>query len=661
MLVPRSGALAGKTVTAIAVGNFADLVLCSDGSVITWSPYAGSAVTAPVLVAASSLKPGERMIAVASGYTHALAITALPPPPIIQSLSASNVTDNSATLRGLANPNGETTTVSIEYGTTPNYGSTVTTVPATLSGSTPTPVTAAIANLLAGTTYHYRVIGQSANGTVKGADMVFTTTDLATLTSLVPATGTLLPGFDPKRLTYGMTVPYATAGLAFTPVAAHADATLRVNGVVVASGAASQDQPLAVGNSLVSVAVTGASGQVQTYQIAVTRLPASFTFTAANTVPVTAGDFQAVGAAAFSLGYTPLVGTVLTVVANTGSNPIRGRFTNLRQWQTVNLTYGGVAYQFVADYFGGTGNDLVLRWGYQRLLAWGYNSTGQLGDGTTTNRLTPTAVGLALGSGQTVVATAIGSAHSMALRSDGVLFAWGDNTNGQLGTGDKVASSAPVAVDTAGEMLGKTILTIAVDGGASYALCEDGSLYGWGGNYGLLPTRMAQDGALAGKSIAALAVGSSHRLALCTDGTLAAWGTNSSAQLGDGTRTTSSTPVLVSRIGALAGKDVIAISAGSAHSLALCADGTIAAWGDNSDGQLGTSETTLDTFGYYLVPAVVSRAGILAGKTIKTLAAGSTHSLALCTDGTLACWGDNYYRQLGDGTNILRNSPHQIP
>ncbi len=650
VLVPRSGALAGKTVTAIAVGNFADLVLCSDGSVITWSPYAGSAVTAPVLVATSSLKPGERMIAVASGYTHALAITALPPPPIIQSLSASNVTDNSATLRGLANPNGVTTTVSIEYGTTPNYGTTLTAVPATLSGTTPTAVTAAIANLLAGTTYHYRVIGQSANGTVKGADMVFTTTDLATLSSLVPATGTLLPGFDPKRLTYGMTVPYATAGLAFTPVAAHADATLRVNGVVVASGAASQDQPLAVGNSSVSVAVSGVSGQVQTYQISVTRLPASFSFTAANPVPVTAGDFQAVGAATFSLGYTPLVGTALTVVANTGSNPIRGRFTNLRQWQTVSLTYGGVAYQFVADYFGGTGNDLVLRWGYQRLLAWGYNSTGQLGDGTTTNRLTPTAVGLVLGSGQTVVAAAIGSVHSMALRSDGVLFAWGDNTNGQLGTGDKVASSVPVAVDTAGEMLGKTILTIAVDGSASYALCEDGSLYGWGGNYGLLPTRMAQDGALAGKSIAALAVGSSHRLALCTDGTLAAWGNNSSAQLGDGTRTTSSTPVLVSRIGALAGKDVIAISAGSSHSLALCADGTMAAWGDNSDGQLGTSETTLDPFGYYLVPAVVSRAGILAGKTIKTLAAGSTHSLALCTDGTLACWGDNYYRQLGDGT-----------
>ena len=167
-------------------------------------------------------------------------------------------------------------------------------------------------------------------------------------------------------------------------------------------------------------------------------------------VPVTANGYTATGNTVnFTLNFAPITGTDLMVVNNTGLPFIAGTFNNLAQGQAVALSYGGVTYQFVANYYGGSGNDLVLVWANSRAFAWGYNNYGQLGDNTTTNRQLPvqvTAMGVL--AGKVVVALAAGGGHSLALCSDGTLAAWGDNTYGQLGNDTANSSLVPAAVNT---------------------------------------------------------------------------------------------------------------------------------------------------------------------------------------------------------------------
>ncbi|MEO0017001.1 MAG: hypothetical protein RLZZ522_284, partial [Verrucomicrobiota bacterium] len=116
-------------------------------------------------------------------------------------------------------------------------------------------------------------------------------------------------------------------------------------------------------------------------------------FVAATTVPVTAASYDATGNdVALSLAFAPPTGTTLTVVKNTGLAFIDGKFTNLAQGQAVSLTYNNVIYRFVANYYGGSGNDLVLVWKGNRAYAWGRNNVGQLGDTTTAQRNAPVAV-----------------------------------------------------------------------------------------------------------------------------------------------------------------------------------------------------------------------------------------------------------------------------
>ena len=292
------------------------------------------------------------------------------------------------------------------------------------------------------------------------------------------------------------------------------------------------------------------------------------------------------------------------------------------------------------------------------VLAWGLNSNGQLGDGTVGPRLLPVQVS-GLGSGSGVVAVAAGSGHSLALKSDGTVLAWGNNASGQLGDGTTTSQTTPVQVSGLGS--GSGVVAVAAGGNSySLALKSDGTVLAWGfnsnnelgdGTTTQRHTPVQVSGLGSGSGVTAIATGFTHSLVLKSDGTVLAWGNNSGGQIGDGTTTRRSAPVQVSGLGS--GSGVTAVAAGSIHSLAIKSDGTVLAWGGNTSGQLGDGTTTNQT-------TPIQASGLGSGSGVTALIVGSTHSLALKSDGTVLAWGGNGSGQLGDGTTTNRTSQVQV-
>jgi alpha-tubulin suppressor-like RCC1 family protein len=676
VLVNRTGVLLGKTIVAMGAGDYFSFALCADGTLAAWgmnsSGQLGNTTTTsssvPVLVDATALRTGERLVAGDGGGTHCLAMVAIPPPPVVTTLAAGDIQDTGAVLHGTVNANGLSTSVSFEYGLTTTYGTVVPAVPADVTNAGATAASTALSGLLSGTVYHFRMVATSMAGTARGEDVTFTTSSVASLASLTTNVGSLTPTFNPAIAGYALTVPFATTSIRLTPVLADTSSTLTVDGAAATSGTATAPLDLNPGNNRIDIRVTSADGiNTQTYSIIVTRLPAVFMFNSATDVPLTLGDLVATGnPVTLALNFAPATGAELMVVRNTGIHQIQGAFTNLAHGQVVILSYAGVNYSFRADYFGGTGNDLVLRWANTRLFGWGRDFYGQLCDGKSDTSLTnptPLAVTGVL-SGRTVTRMATGADHSLLLCSDGTLVSGGRNDAGEMGVGTQTsgANSGPRPVDQTGVLAGKTIVAIAAAHSHSLALCADGTLTSWGANgSGALgdstttsrwvPVAVDQTGVLAGRAVVAIAAGTAHSLALCGDGTLAAWGTNNGGLVVDSVAN-NPVPALVRRDGALAGKTVTAIAAGDTHCLALCSDGTVVAWGTNSYGELGINSTAITR-----VPVVVDRSWALAHRTVVAIAAGPSRSFALCADGTIAAWGSNGNGGLGTGDTVNSSAP----
>jgi alpha-tubulin suppressor-like RCC1 family protein len=285
------------------------------------------------------------------------------------------------------------------------------------------------------------------------------------------------------------------------------------------------------------------------------------------------------------------------------------------------------------------------------LWAWGLNLNGQLGNNESGNgryRDSPVQIGTA----KDWLEIAAGDSHSLA-RSGTVttqsLWSWGQNTVGQLGLNNTLSKSIPTKL-TATATFKAPWLAIAANGSYCLVLQSNGAIYSWGddsdGQLGQLTsaTPLVPTPTLApGQPAIAIAAGGAHALAIQQDRSLISWGLNDAGQLGLGNLTSTPAPTQVGL-----DTDWFAIAAGGSHCLAIKLDRTLWSWGANTDGQLGDGSTNLSN-----VPKQIG-----TNTTWVSVAAGRSHSMAIDISGKLWVWGRNAEGQLGNGTIA---SPVLIP
>lgn len=269
------------------------------------------------------------------------------------------------------------------------------------------------------------------------------------------------------------------------------------------------------------------------------------------------------------------------------------------------------------------------------LWACGLNSDGQLGDGTTISRNTPTLI-------MTDVAeVSAGHVHTMIVKKDGTLWACGDNGSGRLGNGSSGRKeTTPIQVMS-------NVTSVSAGEDHTMILKNDGSLWACGGNdKGQLgdgssheyPTRTPKQ---IMTNVLAVSAGDAHTMILKTNGSLWACGWNCHGQLCDGTTIDCSTPKQVMT-------NVAMVEAGSGHSMILKTDGSLWACGGNTKGELGDGTTTEQK-----VPKLVMT-------DVRFVSSEWGHTMMLKTDGTVWACGDNENGQLGDGSSKKSSMPKQV-
>jgi hypothetical protein len=281
----------------------------------------------------------------------------------------------------------------------------------------------------------------------------------------------------------------------------------------------------------------------------------------------------------------------------------------------------------------------------RELYAWGLNSFGRLGDGTTANRSSPVQI-----AGENWAQVSAGNFFTMAVTTDGKLFSWGRNTfYGQLGQNDQVHRSSPTQVGPLTNWF-----QVSAAGGHTAAIKTDGTLWAWGRN----DVGRLGDGTVINRSSpvqiggltnwAQVSAGLNITAAVTTAGELYTWGSNAySGQLGHNDTINRSSPTQVGPL-----TNWFQVSAAGGHTAAIKTDGTLWAWGANGYGRLGD--------GTVVNKSSPVQVGALSNwKTISTGATADA-SFAITEQGELYAWGRNNTGQLGDNTLANRSSPVQI-
>lgn len=289
--------------------------------------------------------------------------------------------------------------------------------------------------------------------------------------------------------------------------------------------------------------------------------------------------------------------------------------------------------------------DMIDQFVGNQLWVYGRNFNGMLGDNTIVSKSSPVQV---VGSATNWVQTAVSPNGAAGIKTDGTLWTWGSNSNGIVGDNTAVHRSSPVQT-----VAGGTDWKFVTMGWLfAVALKTNGSLWSWGQNdNGQLGRndvtgRSSPIQEITNGDWHVAAAGNYHTSAIKSDGTLWLWGRNTNGALGDNSVTHRSSPVQT----VSGGTDWKTVSNGGHHTLSIKTDNTLWVWGRAASGQLGTSDVT------HRSSPVQTVAG---GTNWKMIAAGAYNSAAIKTDGTLWCWGAGGQGQMGDGTQNGKSSPTQ--
>jgi alpha-tubulin suppressor-like RCC1 family protein len=567
---------------------------------------------------------------------------------------ATAVIATGATLNGRAMPGGLATTYWFEYGLTPSYGQ-VTATQNLASSNTLTAVTAALAgNPL--TTYHYRLITQNSRGTSYGINQTFTTG--STIHFATPQTIPIVSdGFfasGSPNLTLGFT---PTTGLVlklvdntgFLPVGGIFTGKPEGSLITALEGTTPRSFEISYsGGDGNDVTLTFVSEVITLGEIGVKYVgdpPFTLNATSSGASPV---SYEIVaGAASASVS-----GNTVTLTSTPGTVTIKATAGSaLPKYQTFVLAAAGSRLVQISM-SKATENVLAIAEDGS-LWATGLNANGQLGTGNTTALRVMTKIGAVT----TWRQVSVGTDHAVATRTDGTLWAFGRNNNGQSGQGSLTTTqyTSPIQIGT------DTNWAWSV-AGANHcvAVKTNGTLWAWGANgngqCGQGNTTTANYPAPTQVGTATnwsqngdrLFAGADFTLALRTTGTLWSWGSNTNGQLGIGSTTAATTPTQVG-----SANTWNRVVAGNSFAVATRTDNTLWIWGINTSGQHGNGNLTQAT----------SPVQSLIGTDLDRIACGAEHVVATRTDGTLWTWGRNNVGQLGQGTlNTLQaaNTPVKI-
>jgi len=318
-----------------------------------------------------------------------------------------------------------------------------------------------------------------------------------------------------------------------------------------------------------------------------------------------------------------------------------------------------------------------------RVFTWGNNGYGQLGDGTINNSpprstLTEITTQFNLSDGETIIQISLGDYHSSAITSTGRVFTWGSNEYGQLGDGTTTDRYTPTAITSQFNLVeGETITQIYLGGTHSSAITSEGRVFTWGnniagqlgdgtngiGNFNPTPTEITSQFNLSeGETITQISLGGfwggGHSSVITSEGRVFTWGSNEYGQLGDGTTTNRSTPTEITSQFNLSEEETITqISLGTWHSSAITSTGRVFTWGFNGHGQLGDGTSGN---GNPTPTEITSQFYLVEGETITQIYLGGTHSSAITSEGRVFTWGRNDFGELGDGTTTNRFTPTEI-
>ena len=281
------------------------------------------------------------------------------------------------------------------------------------------------------------------------------------------------------------------------------------------------------------------------------------------------------------------------------------------------------------------------------LWIWGHNTHGQLGDNSVVWKSSPVQT---VSGGTNWKQVACAGYHTLAIKTDGTLWLWGRNQYGQMGNNTITHRSSPVQTIAGGTNWKQ------VTGGAYHycaAIKTDGTLWTWGfnsdGQLGDNTTTVKSSPVqtvAAGTNWKQVSSGRFHITAIKTDGTLWTWGYNNQGQLGENTVASKSSPVQT----VAGGTDWKLVGSGNYHIAAIKTDGTLWNWGNNQAGQLGDNTR---------VPKSSPVQTIAGGTNWKQVTGGNNLNMAIKTDGTLWLWGRNFYGGLGTNDITHRSSPVQ--